>query len=452
MERDYRDENFEEFIKRNADNLRMKAPDRIWENLSGRLSKEKRRFGIGLSSFFLATAVLSYFTIHNSNRLIGTENPVAAEQNKASEGTPGQPTASVIRMADVPRRQKQNTPATAKKYTSPGENTTGNELSETTTVSQKEGDETGKASGPETGQPGFTPTIVDSHPGEETAAATSNEEKKPALMEQAYHSLPWTIESTVNAYTTGKKKEKRFQTQFHFAPTISYRKLSENKSYLRNTQGFPSSNYAALYNSVNSMVTHKPDMGFELGFTEKYSVTQKLRVRAGLQFNVNRYDIKAFQAPMALATIALNNRRTATVDSLYALSSYSNVNTSSNRSSWLQNFSFQISAPVGVELALKGNEKMQFGIAGTVQPTYVLGDRTYMITNDYKSYTQVPWLLRQWNVNTSFETFVSYQSGNTRWQVGPQVRYQLLSSFISNYPVKENLFDFGLKIGVTVVK
>jgi hypothetical protein len=75
-----------------------------------------------------------------------------------------------------------------------------------------------------------------------------------------------------------------------------------------------------------------------------------------------------------------------------------------------------------------------------------------MITNDYKSYTQVPWLLRQWNVNTSFETFVSYQSGNTRWQVGPQVRYQLLSSFISNYPVKENLFDFGLKIGVTVVK
>jgi len=126
--------------------------------------------------------------------------------------------------------------------------------------------------------------------------------------------------------------------------------------------------------------------------------------------------------------------------------------TSNNHGNWLQNFSFQASAPVGVEVSLKGNEKMQFGIAGSIQPTYVLGDRAYMITTDYKRYTQVPWLLRRWNVNTAFETFVLYNTGNTIWQVGPQVRYQLLSSFISNYPVKENLFDFGLKIGVSINK
>jgi hypothetical protein len=128
------------------------------------------------------------------------------------------------------------------------------------------------------------------------------------------------------------------------------------------------------------------------------------------------------------------------------------VDGSSNKSNWLQNLSFQVSAPIGVELFLKGNDKMKFGIATTVQPTYVLGDRAYLITTDYKSYTQVPWLLRRWNVNTAFETFVSYQSGKTVWQVGPQVRYQLLSSFISNYPVKENLFDFGLKIGISMNK
>ena len=32
----------------------------------------------------------------------------------------------------------------------------------------------------------------------------------------------------------------------------------------------------------------------------------------------------------------------------------------------------------------------------------------------------------------------------------PQVRYQALSSFINEYPVKENLFDFGMKVGVTL--
>ncbi len=34
-------------------------------------------------------------------------------------------------------------------------------------------------------------------------------------------------------------------------------------------------------------------------------------------------------------------------------------------------------------------------------------------------------------------------------QIGPQVRYQTLSSFKQKYPVIENLFTFGLKAGVT---
>ena len=58
----------------------------------------------------------------------------------------------------------------------------------------------------------------------------------------------------------------------------------------------------------------------------------------------------------------------------------------------------------------------------------------------------------RWNVNTAVETFVNYSTGRISWQVGPQVRYQLLSSFIDKYPVKENLFDFGLKIGLSIEK
>ena len=109
-----------------------------------------------------------------------------------------------------------------------------------------------------------------------------------------------------------------------------------------------------------------------------------------------------------------------------------------------------MSAPIGLEVKLHGNDKMHIGIASTIQPTYVIGDRAYMITADYKNYAQVPWLIRHWNVNTNLETFVAYSSGKIKWQVGPQVRYQLLSSFVSEYPVKENLFDFGLKVGISL--
>lgn len=443
MKREFSDENFEDFLKRSADNLRMKAPDRVWEKLSGELSKRKRRFGFGLSAFFLVTAVLSYLTISNINYPYRRSNvlpPASAEKVMATI-----PQNTVSKPAPIP-----SAPATRGVAAIPANSSiiSISPLAATTATAEPSGSTETNA---------FEPIRVDDFPetAETNAFAGKPKISREVTTPAAATTLPWTIESVSNIYLRKRQvKQKRFQTQFYFSPTISYRKLSENKSYLRNTQpSFTPSNYNVLYTSVNNMVTHKPDIGFELGVTEKYSLSKNARIRAGLQFNVNRYDIKAFQAPYALATIALNNRRTATVDSVWTIANYSNVDVnSSNRGSWLQNYSAQVSAPVGAELDLKGNEKTQFGIAATVQPTYVLGDRAYLITSDYKSYTQVPWLLRRWNVNTAFEMFVSYQSGRTRWQVGPQVRYQLLSSFVTNYPVKENLFDFGLKIGVSVVK
>lgn len=448
MKRDFTHENFEDFLKRSADNLRMKAPEKVWENLSKKLHKERRRFGTGLSAFLLLAGLAAYFTISTSTKHLfltkepafNTQKPIAATiPNPKTSGGASRKSATVQPLPLPGRQTKAHAQTTLSDLNNP--------LQELPVSPEQIA--SAENSEPSTQKP-FTPTVVDEYPKPaSTAPAENAQASKPSFL-LAHDATPWSIESVINSY---KRKKSRFRTEFHFTPTISYRKLSENKSYLRTASLLNSPiSYAALYGSVNSMVTHKPDIGFELGMTEKYSLSEKLRIRAGLQFNVNRYDIKAFRAPFAVATIALNRRGSARVDSVYSLSNYSNVDGSSNKSNWLQNLSFQISAPVGFELALKGNEKMQFGIATTVQPTYILGDRAYLITTDYKSYTQVPWLLRRWNVNTAFETFVSYQGAKTRWQVGPQVRYQLLSSFISNYPVKENLFDFGLKIGVSVNK
>jgi hypothetical protein len=107
---------------------------------------------------------------------------------------------------------------------------------------------------------------------------------------------------------------------------------------------------------------------------------------------------------------------------------------------------------VGVEFKVKGDDRVQCGVASTVQPTYLLGDKAYVISSDYKNYANMPDLVRRWNVNTSLETFVAYSTGHLNWQVGPQVRYQILSSYLKKYPVKENLFDFGLKVGISVNK
>ncbi|MER3499027.1 MAG: hypothetical protein C4308_10540, partial [Chitinophagaceae bacterium] len=260
--------------------------------------------------------------------------------------------------------------------------------------------------------------------------------------------LDLTIESVLNSYK--KSKAKKLNWHLNITPTISYRKLSENKQFL-NSAAARANNYAYTppIQDINNAVTHKPDMGLELGLTSKYSLNTSIKIISGLQFNVSRYDIKAFSRPLEVATIALNNGGRQ-VDSFRTITNYSNYN--GYKSDWLHNLYFQVSVPIGAEVVVAGDDKIQLGVAGTIQPTYVLGNRAYLISTDYKNYARVSWLIRRWNVNTAFESFVSYSTGKLKWQVGPQVRYQLLSSFVKKYPVKENLFDFGLKVGIQLNK
>ena len=51
-------------------------------------------------------------------------------------------------------------------------------------------------------------------------------------------------------------------------------------------------------------------------------------------------------------------------------------------------------------------------------------------------------------MNAGFEVFAANTSGKIKWRIGPQVRYQTMSSFKKKYPVMEHLFDFGLKLGI----
>jgi len=257
-------------------------------------------------------------------------------------------------------------------------------------------------------------------------------------------SYPMTIESVINAYQV-KKTPKKISWQLFITPTVSYRKLSVNKS-INNPSAF---NYPfASLSDVNSAVTHKPDVGLQIGLSGRYPITKDLKVRGGFQFNINRYDIKAYAFNGEVATIDLNGGPGNSTISTWT--NYRNFN--GYRSDWLKNFYFSVSAPIGAELKLFGNARTNVGVAGTLQPTYILSDKAYLISTDFKNYAEVPRLIRHVNLNTSFETFVNYTSGKTNWQVGPQVRYQILSSFQNKYPVKENLFDFGVKVGVTLNK
>jgi len=441
MERNFNNE-FERFLKENADQYRMYPSAKVWSGVYNALHTRRKWFGLGIVLLLLTGSLVTVLITHSPKETPITANkPIAGETRLA----PSQIAVPGKRIAE--NKLQNNSPLVV---------TTGNRQ----VISTKDFYATTWNDLPVDGNNLHfnEPAATNSEPiainitdelTDQDIINNARAQKISVYPKKFTASNPfdWTIESVLNSFHT--PGQKRFALQFNFTPTISYRKLSANKAFLRSAslQANASSSFAALYD-VNSAVTHKPDIGLELGFTTKYSLATNFRVKAGLQFNVNRYDIKAFNYRMELTTIALNTN--AGVDSVDILSSHRNF--SGYKSDWLQNFYFEISAPVGIEIDLAGDDRVQFGVAGTIQPTYILGDRAYLLSTDYKNYAEVPWLIRKWNMSAGLETFVAYSTGKMKWQVGPQVRYQLLSSFVDKYPVKENLFDFGLKVGVSLNK
>jgi hypothetical protein len=440
MERNFNNE-FERFLKENADQYRMYPSARVWSGVYNALHTRRKWYGLGIILLLFTGSLVTVLVTRSPK-----ETPILANKPVSSEKT----LASHSQIALPDKRTVENKLPHHSLATTAGNrrvipnNDFYGLIGKDVAVSENDQQFSELAAGSDPLSINITDQLTD-----QDIINSVRSQKISAYPKKltAFNPYDWTIESVLNSFNT--PKQRRFAVQFNFTPTISYRKLSANKAFLSSAsvQANAPFSLAALYD-VNSAVTHKPDIGLELGFTTKYSVATDFRVKAGLQFNVNRYDIKAFNYRMELTTIAL--RTNAGVDSVEIPSSHRNF--SGYKSDWLQNFYFEISAPVGIEIDLAGDSRVQFGVAGTIQPTYILGDRAYLLSTDYKNYAEVPWLIRRWNVSTGLETFVAYSTGKLKWQVGPQVRYQLLSSFVDKYPVKENLFDFGLKVGVSLNK
>jgi len=408
MERNFTNENMEEFLRRSADGLRMRPSAGVWKGIAAHLNNRRRRIGWILGTSLLLTTALGYYFINESSKSLHdptANSNVKTEKsiiNKISSSVPNT-NKDLLAVNDFSlRRNKQISKGSIQNQ----------EFTFTQTLLDRNR---------ESIQNTFTPTIVDSYFEQDISP-----ENRSNSLEEINAVDPLSIESVLNSY---KSKGKKFGLQTYFTPTVSYRKLNDN--------------------SIEKIVPHKPAFGFELGVAAKYRVTSNAKLRAGIQFNVNRYEIKTFDSYAQLATIRLSDRN-GKDDVRTVKTTYNNF--SGYKSNWLQNFYFQVSVPVGVELKLRGDDKVQFGIASTIQPTYLLSDKSYVISTDYKNYTEMPDLVRKWNVHTNFETFVAYSTGHLNWQVGPQVRYQILSSYLKKYPVKENLFDFGLKVGLSFGK
>jgi hypothetical protein len=268
---------------------------------------------------------------------------------------------------------------------------------------------------------------------------------RPSIKAEMKKLFVSTFETVV---AQAKKISKKASWQLYATPTVSYRKLTgqaSSASYQYSTYSYSTNSVFAR--DVNDAVRHKPGIGLEIGTSMLYPLGKKLTLKTGLQLNYNHYNIEAYRGVPEIANYGMNNVGYGGRVPISAISYYRNAD--GYRPATLRNEHYMISMPIGLDLIVAGNKKANFSVASTIQPTYVFANYSYLISSNLKNYAKEPSLNKRWNVNSSFEANVNIQKGDYKLSFGPQFRYQMMSSFKNKYPIKENLMDIGLKLGVT---
>ena len=414
------DREFEQFLKENADNHRLYPADSVWESIHARLHPKKRWPLTALLLLAFTTGSITWFGP-------GERSIESVRRTDKVEAA-----ASIAKQSDAPDFASDFTQ----------ELTSSEAETEVATLAKTDAFSVAPTEVPTESSPipasQVEPAVAETAASVSTTAITPNEP-----------SYPLSIESVTNSYQR-QKHSPRFHWQFHFTPTVSYRSLKEDQKFIAQARMNLSAAPLAATTELSNVINHRPDLGMQLGLLGTYPLGKRLDLIAGLQFNVSKYDIKAFNYPTEVATIALVNAwggptAVTTVTSFRS-------NGFMNKASWLRNYYYSLSVPVGLEWRILGKKQNHWGFSTTVQPTYMVGNRSYIISMDYQNYAEVPYLINKWNLNVGLETYAKFSMGNTDFRVGPQVRYQLFSSFKKGYPVSEHLYDFGVKLGIMLGK
>lgn len=250
----------------------------------------------------------------------------------------------------------------------------------------------------------------------------------------------------------GMSRLKSFASLQYYATTaLGFRMLKQKDDVYIGTgpsaQSLVATNQGVRSN-VNDQVTQQSAMNMEIGAALLYNLNKTVRLKTGLQFNYTNYISMADKLNHPTETSLLLNNGSGYTAAPRISNFVNTVNGQKNQK--LNNTTIQISMPVGADIKLTGSGRVKWYAGATLQPTFVSGGNVFAISADSKNYIEESSLLRKWNLNTSIETFISYKtSSGIIINAGPQLRYQLLSTYNTRYSYSEELYNIGLKLGFT---
>jgi len=240
----------------------------------------------------------------------------------------------------------------------------------------------------------------------------------------------------------------RMAYQVYVTPSVGYRTLKKNTDY----SPPPVNSILADPRQVNTSgykMNHDNAVNLEAGTSIILNISRKFNVKAGIQLNYTNYTITAYELNHPTFTTLMLNDLNNGYPYLDTRSS-TIANSPGLSSKYLNNNTYQVSIPVGVDYKIAGKNKLKWYAGLTLQPTYVSGGNSFLISSDLKNYVSGDDMIRKLNLNGGLETFLSYKIKNgVSLNAGPQVRYQFLSTYSKQITYDEKLYNYGIKLGMT---
>ncbi len=241
-----------------------------------------------------------------------------------------------------------------------------------------------------------------------------------------------------------KKKNKNIEWTFYAAPTIG--SVSFNKK--RNIPSLSSnvSSVIVLPNDPSFGLRRTVKTGFETGAEMSYKISKKFKFITGAHLSYSGYNNMSNLIHPTFASLTFVDKNSGSYSKSY-VTNYGNGQ-SPNRIP-LTNYSFEVSVPLGLQYNIWGNEKIQITAVSTVDPSIVLKKNAFIISSDGRYYINDPSLARNVNLAGHFGSYITFSAKKIKWHIGPDIRYQLLSTYKSYYPAREHFIDYGIRIGIS---
>jgi hypothetical protein len=287
-----------------------------------------------------------------------------------------------------------------------------------------------------------------SHKPESTVSANSLNESMQSVLNNP---LPNIVNPDMIAEkpvsSVSHNRNDRYSWEVYITPTLNTHYLN-GINYRTMAQALPTAPIMVVHiANVNGFVDNTPVLGYNVGGNILYRISKNISLKAGLEFSFSRYYINTYNSHQNQSSATLSSYFGYIADSLTTMSNGGGtINKNPDR---YQNRYYQLSVPVGVDMKIVSKGKFQVHLGATLQPSYLLNTDAYVLSNDYSSYTKDAEAFRRWNLIAGAEAYISYGVGKIRWEIGPQVRYQIFSTYKNSYPLQENMLNYGIRIGIS---